>query len=199
MRNEITKLHQRLQATMIYATHDPIEAMAMGGRIVVMNDGAIQQDGTALALYDEPANSFVAEFMGSPMNLVRGTLKEDRDSLVFSEREGGTIEVRLPISEFPGARDFAGELVLLGIRPEDIEVAEVTKVTEKYSASFTAIIDLVEPMGREANLYLQTGAHMLVCRTQREVDHREAGHRLQFELNVGKVRLFDPISRRRIT
>jgi multiple sugar transport system ATP-binding protein len=199
MRNEITKLHQRLQATMIYATHDPIEAMAMGGRIVVMNDGAIQQDGTALALYDEPANSFVAEFMGSPMNLVRGTLKEDRDSLVFSEREDGTIEVRLPISEFPGARDFAGELVLLGIRPEDIEVAEVTKVTEKHSASFTAIIDLVEPMGREANLYLQTGAHMLVCRTQREVDHREAGHRLQFELNVGKVCLFDPISRRRIT
>jgi multiple sugar transport system ATP-binding protein len=199
MRNEITKLHQRLQATMIYATHDPIEAMAMGGRIVIINDGAIQQDGTALSLYDEPANSFVAEFVGPPMNLVQGTLKEDRDSLVFSEREDGVIEVRLPISEFPGARDFAGGLVLLGIRPEDIEVAGFTKVTEKHPGSFPAIVDLVEPMGREANLYLQTGAHTVVCRSQRQVDNREAGHRLQFELNVGKVCLFDPISRRRIT
>jgi multiple sugar transport system ATP-binding protein len=199
MRNEIAKLHQRLQATLIYATHDPIEAMAMGGRIVVMNDDAIQQDGTALSLYDEPANSFVAEFVGPPMNLVQGTLKEDRDSLVFGEREGGTIEVRLPISEFPGARDFAGGAVLLGIRPEDIEVAEFTKVTEKHPGSFPAIVDLVEPMGREANLYLQTGAHTVVCRSQRQVDNWEAGHRLQFELNVEKVCLFDPISRRRIT
>lgn len=199
MRNEITKLHQRLQATMIYATHDPIEAMAMGGRIVVMNDGAIQQDGTALSLYAEPANSFVAEFVGPSMNLVQGTLKEDRDSLVFSEQGDGTIEVRLPISEFPGARDFAGGLVLLGIRPEDIEVAEFTKGTEKRRGSFPAIIDLVEPVGREANLYLQTGAHTVVCRSQRQVDNREAGHRLQFELDVEKVCLFDPISRRRIT
>ena len=198
MRNEITKLHQRLQATMIYATHDPIEAMAMGGRTIVMNDGAIQQDGTALSLYTEPANSFVAEFAGPPMNLVQGTLKEARDSLVFSEGENGTIEVRLPISEFPGARDFAGGLVLLGIRPEDIEVAELTKVTEKHSGSFPAIIDRVESMGREANLYLQTGAHTVVCRSQHQVERREAGHRLQFELNIGKVCLFDPISRRRI-
>jgi multiple sugar transport system ATP-binding protein len=199
MCNEITKLHQRLQATMIYATHDPIEAVAMGGRIVVMNDGAIQQDGTALSLYAEPANSFVAEFVDPSMNLVQGTLKEDRDSLIFSEQEDGTIEVRLPISEFPGARDFAGGLVLLGIRPEDIEVAEFTKGTEKHPGSFPAIIDLVEPVGREANLYLQTGAHTVVCCSQRQVDNREAGHRLQFELNVEKVCLFDPISRRRIT
>ncbi|HEX7517673.1 MAG TPA: ATP-binding cassette domain-containing protein [Chthoniobacterales bacterium] len=198
MRNEITKLHQRLQATMIYATHDPIEAMAMGGRIVVMNDGVIQQYGTALTLYDEPVNAFVAGFVGSPpMNFVRGALKQDRDWLLFSEVEDGTIEVRLPISEFPAGRDFVGKPVLLGIRPEEIRIAQSSKA-EKYSGSFPAIIDLVEAMGAEANLYLQTGAHRLVCRTQRGVDHREAGHRAQFEMNVKKLYLFDPASTRRI-
>jgi multiple sugar transport system ATP-binding protein len=173
--------------------------MAMGGRIVVMNDGVIQQDGTAFSLYDEPANSFVAEFVSPAMNLVQGTLKEVRDSFLFTEREDGTIEVRLPISEFPAARDFAGGLVMLGIRPEDIEVVDVTKKTGNDPGSFPAVVDLVEPMGGEANLYLQTGAHAVVCRSQRRVDSREAGHRLQFRLNVAKVCLFDPVSRRRIT
>jgi multiple sugar transport system ATP-binding protein len=199
MRNEITKLHQRLQATLIYATHDPLEAMAMGGRIVIMNAGTIQQDGTALTLYDEPENVFAAGFVGSPpMNFIRGALKQDRDWLLFSEVEDGTIEVRLPISEFPAGRAFVGKPVLLGIRPEEIRIAESSKA-EKSSDRFPAIIDLVEATGAGANLYLQTGAHTLVCRTQRDVDHPEAGHRLQFELNLGKVCLFDPISRRRIT
>ena len=197
MRNQIAKLHQRLQATMIYATHDPVEAMALGGRIVVVNDGVIQQDGTALSLYDEPANSFVAEFLGAPFNLIQGTLKQDRDSLVFSERDDGTIEVRWPISEFPEARDFVDKPVLLGIRPEDISVAQSSKA-ERYSGSFRAIVDLVEVIGADVNIYLQTGAHTLVCRAGRSVDQLEAGHRLQFELNSPKVCLFDPISRRRI-
>ena len=197
MRNQIAKLHQRLQATMIYATHDPIEAMALGGRIVVINEGAIQQDGTALSLYDEPANSFVAEFLGPSFNLVQGTLKQDRDSLVFSERDDGTIEVRWPMSEFREARDLVGKPVLLGIRPEDITAAQSSKA-EGSSGSFPAIVELVEVIGAEENIHLQTGAHRLVCRTGRSVDQREVGHRLQFELNVQKVCLFDPISRLRV-
>jgi multiple sugar transport system ATP-binding protein len=197
MRNAIAKLHQRLEATMIYATHDPIEAMALGGRIVVVNDGAIQQDGTAPSLYDEPANSFVAEFLSPPMNLVQGTLRQDRDSLVFTEQDDGTIEVRWPISEFPAARELVGKPVLLGVRPEEIEVAQSSSA-ERSSGSFRAIVDLVEVIGAEANIYLQTGAHTLVCRTGRRIEQKEAGHRLQFELNASKVRLFDPITRRRI-
>ena len=197
LRSEIVKLHQRLQATMIYVTHDPIEAMAMGGRIIVINEGAIQQEGRAPALYDEPANVFVAEFM-APMNLVQGTLKQDRDWMVFRESEEGTIEVRLPVSEFPGTRDLAGGAVLLGIRPEEIEVAENTKNTEQVSGRFPALLDLVEPAGRESNLHLQTGAHTLLCRSRRRIDQQEAGHRFQFELNPEKVCLFDPISGRRI-
>lgn len=198
MRHEMVQLHQRLQATMIYATHDPIEAMALGARIIVMNEGVVQQEGTALSLYEEPANVFVAELLDPPMNVVRGTLKQDRDWIVFREAEEGTIELRLPASKFPGARDFAGEAVLLGIRPEEIEVVENTKNTEQASGRFPALIDLVEPVGRGSNLYLQTGAHTLVCRSARQLDHREAGHRSQFELEAEKVRLFDPISRLRI-
>jgi multiple sugar transport system ATP-binding protein len=199
MRNEIAKLHQRLQVTTIYATHDPVEAMALGDRIVVMSDGTVQQAGTAPVLYREPANSFVARFLGDPpMNLVEGTLKRDRDSFLFSENGEGIIEVRLPGAEFPGARDFVGQPILLGIRPEDIQVAQSPKPAEKYSGAFPAIINLVEATGAEALIYLQTGAHTLVCRSRGGADDYESGHRFQFQMALEKAHLFDPASTRRI-
>jgi multiple sugar transport system ATP-binding protein len=137
MRTEITKLHQRLQATMVYVTHDQVEAMTMGDRIVVMNKGVVQQNDTPLTLYNAPVNLFVAGFLGSPpMNIVHGTLKQERDALVFNEMEGGTIQVRLPAAERPAAREFIGKPMLLGIRPEDIEVAQFTKGQENAPASF---------------------------------------------------------------
>src|SRR5205823_12333739 len=93
MLTENTKLHQRLQATMVYVTHDQIEAMTMGDRIVVMNDGKMQQVDTPLKLYNEPDNLFVAGFLGSPpMNFINGELKQERDAIVFTEMQGGTIE-----------------------------------------------------------------------------------------------------------
>jgi multiple sugar transport system ATP-binding protein len=198
LRNEIRRLHQRLQTTMIYGTHDPIEAMAMGGRIVVMSDGTLQQMGTARTLYDEPLNVFVAAFLGTaPMNLIRGALKQDRDWFYFSESEEGTIELRLPIAEFPAGQAFVGKQVVLGVRPEEITIAESSK-TERHSGSFPAIIDFVETTGGETKLFLQTGAHRLACQTGRHLDQGQAGHRLQFQLNPGKVCLFDPISGGRI-
>ena len=198
VRNEIAKLRQRLQATMIYATHDPVEAMALGGRIVVLNEWVIQQDGPAATLYDGPANVFVAGFLGSPpMNFVRGALKQDRDWLLFSEADDGTIEARWPISEFPAGQDLAGKSVLLGVRPEEIGIAESSKA-EKYSGSFPAIIDLVETVGAEVNLHLQTGANTLICRTPRSEGNWPAGHRGRFQLNTNRLCLFDPVSTRRI-
>jgi len=198
LRNELAKLHQRLQATTIYATHDPVEALAMGGRIVVMKEGVIQQDGTAANLYDQPANVFVAGYLGSPpMNLVLGALKQDRDRLIFSEANEGTIEAGWPISDLPGGQNFVGKPVLLGIRPEEIRLAE-TSAAEKYSGNFPAIIDLVEAMGAEANLHLRTGAHTLVCRAPREAIAGEAGQRARFRFNLNKLHLFDPVSARRI-
>jgi len=198
MRTEIAKLHQRLQATMIYVTHDQIEAMTMGDRIVVMNDGVVQQTDTPLKLYNEPANLFVAGFLGSPpMNFINGTLKEERDFLVFSEIQGGAIQVRRPAREWAGARAFIGQPMMLGTRPEDIELAQFAG-NDEATGSFPAIVDIVEPMGAETNLYLQTGAHTVVCRSQKALDHREAGRRQQFEMNLKKAHLFDPMSGRRV-
>ncbi len=203
MRTEITKLHQRLQATMIYVTHDQIEAMTMGDRIVVMNDGVVQQNDAPLKLYHEPVNLFVAGFLGSPpMNFLTGTLKADGDKIRFSEAEGGTIDISFVAAARPAARDFIGKQVILGIRPEDLEVAKFNRKEGKPAAAanaFPAIVDIVEPMGAETNLYLQTGAHTLVCRSQDSFDHREAGHRFQFEMNLEKAHLFDPVSTLRLT
>ena len=104
---------------MIYVTHDQVEAMTMGDRIVVMKDGVVQQNDAPLDLYNEPANLFVAGFIGSPpMNFISGTLKEDGDKIRFREIEGGTIEVASLSGRPPGrAQEFAGKDVILGIRP----------------------------------------------------------------------------------
>jgi multiple sugar transport system ATP-binding protein len=90
-----------------------------------------------------------------------------------------------------------GKPLLLGIRPEDIELAQFAN-TDGSTGSFPAIVDIVEPMGAETNLYLQTGAHTVVCRSQRALDHREAGHRLQFGMNLKKAHLFEPASGKRV-
>ena len=198
MRTEIAKLHQRLQATMIYVTHDQVEAMTMGDRIVVMNHGKVQQNDTPLKLYREPANLFVAGFLGSPpMNIIRGTLKLERDALAFREADGGTIEAKFSSHLHPDAQVLLNRPVLFGIRPEDIELAQICRFTE--AANFPAIVDIVEPMGAETNLYLQTGAHTIVCRSQQSLDHRDAGRRQQFALNLMKTHFFDPESTNRLT
>src|SRR5438874_2055152 len=196
MRTEISKLHQRLAATMVYVTHDQVEAMTMGDRIAVLKNGEVQQIAGPLELYRHPANLFVAGFIGAPpMNFINGELKQERDASVFKEMQGGTIQVRF--ANRPQAREFFGKPMLLGIRPEDIEVAQLSK-TGNTTASFPAIVDIVEPMGAETNLYLQTGAHTVVCRSQRALDHRETGHRLQFELNVDNTHLVDAATATRI-
>jgi multiple sugar transport system ATP-binding protein len=200
MRTEITKLHQRLQATMIYVTHDQIEAMAMADRIVVMNDGVLQQNDAPLVLYNEPVNLFVAGFFGSPsMNFVSGTLKDDDDKIRFREVEGGTIEVAFRAADRPAAREFVGQNIILGIRPENLEVAAFSRKEGKAAGTgFPAIVDIVEPMGTETNLYLQTGAHTLICRSLGAFDHRDTGRRLQFEVNLAKAHFFDPVSTARL-
>ena len=199
MRTEITKLHQRLQATMIYVTHDQAEAMTMGDRIVVMDRGIVQQNDPPRTLYNEPANLFVAGFLGSPpMNLVHGMLKQERDTIVFRESGEGTIEARWPSGDRPAAAEFTGKPVVLGIRPEDLQVVAVNKAERGAATSFPAIVDVVEPTGAETILHLQTGAHPLVCRSHGALEHREAGRRMHFTMNLEKAHLFDPGSTKRI-
>jgi len=165
---------------------------------VVLAGGLVQQIDTPLKLYNEPANLFVAGFLGSPpMNFINGILKREGDAFLFSEIHNGTIQLRLPGNEWEAAREFVDKPILLGIRPEDLELAQF-KGDAASTASFPAIVDLVEPMGAETNLYLQTGAHTVVCRSQRALENREVGRRQQFELNLRKARLFDPSSARRV-
>jgi multiple sugar transport system ATP-binding protein len=200
MRTEIIRLHQRLQATMIYVTCDQNEAMTMGDRIAVMNDGCVQQTDAPLILYNEAVNLFVAGFLGSPpMNFISGTLKEDGDKIRFREDEGGTVEVAFAAADRPAAREFVGQNIILGIRPENLDVASLSRKEGKAAGTgFPAIVDIVEPVGAETNLYLQTGAHTLVCRSQSAFDRGEAGRRLQFEMNLAKAHLFDPVSTLRL-
>ena len=200
MRTEITKLHQRLQATVIYVTHDQIEAMTMGTRIVVMKDGVIQQNDAPLTLYHNPANLFVAGFLGSPpMNFIHGKLAVDskvEGGLVFRENDG-VIALPFRERERPALRAYVGKDIIAGIRPEDLELASAQRGPGE--ASFQAVVDLVEPMGAETNFYLQTGNHTVICRSTASVDQREVGHRLQFQVtSLPKVHLFDPVTTLRI-
>ena len=196
MRAEITKLHKRLQATMIYVTHDQIEAMTMGDRIVVMKDGIVQQLDAPLALYNQPKNLFVAGFLGSPpMNFLDGTLMDGPDdSVIF--RESGPAPMEITLANRPAAKAFVGKEVVLGVRPEAIDVAHGPE--KEPGSRFPAVVDIIEPMGAETNFYLQTGAHSLVCRSNEVVESRKTDHTLQFEMNTAKAHLFDPKTTNRI-
>jgi ABC-type sugar transport system ATPase subunit len=198
-RAEITKLHQRSSTTIVYTTSDSAEAMALGERTVMINQGVVQQDADASTIFREPANLFVATFFGDPpMNLVRGMVKQERDGFLFSEDGDGTIALRLPDSRFAGAKDFTGKPIVLGIRPEAIEIAFAGADAGQSAASFRALVERAEPRGVATDLYLQTGAHELICRSRRWVDQTEGGHRLQFEIQLGNVHLFDAASGGRI-
>jgi multiple sugar transport system ATP-binding protein len=160
-RTQISKLHERLKATIIYVTHDQVEAMTMGSRIVVMKDGVAQQVADPLKIYREPVNEFVAGFIGSPaMNLIDGSLKEEGGKLKVSCT---AFEAEVPADRVDALLDHKGRDIVLGIRPEDIyEASDADKF--KNPASMRAHIDVVEPMGNEIFLYFEMGGKDLVAR-----------------------------------
>ena len=147
---------------MIYVTHDQVEAMTMGDRIVVMKDGLIQQIDTPLNLYNHPTNQFVAGFIGSPsMNLISGSLVGNGgDSITFDE---GNMQISLPPVYFERLSQFKGQTVTMGIRPEDIHDPE-TVGPGVETAEIDARVEVVEPMGNEVFLYLTTGKTSFVAR-----------------------------------
>jgi multiple sugar transport system ATP-binding protein len=168
MRTEISKLHLRLATTMVYVTHDQIEAMTMGDRIVVMKDGVIQQVADPLTVYSRPTNRFVASFIGSPpMNFIEGTLITESGHITFIEAgpDSGSPLLRLRLCDEHAAR-LAGSLgnpVTLGLRPEDLH-DRLFHPSSGPDTSFPATADVVEPMGAETYLYLSTAQHTLVAR-----------------------------------
>lgn len=187
MRTEISKLHNRLEATMVYVTHDQVEAMTMGDRIVVMRDGRIQQIDTPLNLYNHPTNQFVAGFIGSPsMNFLHGRLHDNGAGLVFDE---GHLRVELPATYREPLSGHVGQEVVLGIRPENIHDPDsLGRGVE--TAQVKAKVEVVEPMGAEVLLYLTTGKSSFVARV--DPQHMPVVDQdVILAVEVGKAHFFD--------
>jgi multiple sugar transport system ATP-binding protein len=184
MRAEISALHHRLQATMIYVTHDQVEAMTMGDRIVVLKDGLIQQIGTPLGLYNKPINRFVAGFIGSPpMNIMRSTIRQQNGKLVADE---GDFAVVLDGKLSEVMRPYTGKEVLFGVRPEDLVVTD--KAVE--GQSITARVEVVEPLGAEILLYVSTKQHQITVRIPPHYEFH-VGDSATFKPAMEKVHFFD--------
>ena len=167
MRAELTRLHEQLGATMIYVTHDQVEAMTMGDRITVMEGGRIQQVDAPLAIYDRPANKFVAGFIGSPqMNFFTGKLLREGDlgaEQVYFRERGGGLRFALPADAAAALGERVGSEVVFGIRPEAFRDANLTPATAD-EAVLRARVDLVEPMGAETFLTLTAGGVAVIAR-----------------------------------
>jgi multiple sugar transport system ATP-binding protein len=196
-RTEISKLHVKLATTMIYVTHDQVEAMTMGDRICVMKDGDIMQVAEPLELYNRPANMFVAGFIGSPpMNFIHGWLKQSGSQLEFVEKNasGGKISILLDDALSQRAAAYAEKPVVFGIRPEDVNDASVNG-TADAARTIAVKVEVSEPMGHETNLYLDTGAHSFIARV-RSTDMFEANQMLKVRFNLANAHVFDPETER---
>ncbi len=187
MRTEISKLHTRLQATIVYVTHDQVEAMTMGDTIVVLKDGFVQQIDDPLSLYNKPNNRFVAGFIGSPsMNFMDGIIQKEDNVLYFNE---GNFKVKIPAEIAPKLESYAGREIVFGIRPEDICDPTVTQpVGEPYRIE--AKVEIVEPMGSELYVYLTTGKSPFIARVDAQVQ-AEIDTMKPFALNMKKCHFFD--------
>jgi multiple sugar transport system ATP-binding protein len=194
-RTEISKLHARLGATMIYVTHDQVEAMTMGDRICVMKDGDILQVAEPLTLYHHPENLFVAGFIGSPaMNLFKGTVEPDNGRLVFVEAGNPGLALRIALGDALSRKAAAhlGRPLVFGVRPEDVaDVLTAGEVDPERTAEVQ--IDVVEPMGAETYLYLDTGANSFIARV-RANGRFDPNHRLKVSFEVEKAHLFDAVT-----
>ena len=187
MRAEINKLHQRLQTTFIYVTHDQTEAMTMASRIAVINKGVLQQLDTPQHLYDHPNNLFVAGFIGSPaMNFFPGKLRKDGNKLVV---DTGDFTVTIPAKKSKPFEGHAGKDVIFGIRPENIH--DVDFVPSNIDAEKVAVkVDVTELMGNEIFLYLVSGKNTFVAR----VDPRSKlhiGEQASVAFNMDNFHIFD--------
>ena len=193
-RAEIAKLHQRLQTTFIYVTHDQVEAMTMGTRICVLNEGIIQQVDTPQMLYTNPANIFVAGFIGSPaMNFFDGVLNAEGEALTV---DAGAVSISIDPAHSAPFRDYVGKEVILGIRPEDIHDARYQPAGITPS-ELEASVDVVEQMGNEVVVYLTEKGVSFISRMDPRCD-AEVGDRLNIAVNIDNIHLFDPATRESI-
>jgi multiple sugar transport system ATP-binding protein len=182
MRAELIKLHNELDSTFIYVTHDQTEAMTMGSQICVMNNGVIQQVAASKVIYDKPQNMFVAGFIGAPqMNFINIKIEEDSQGL-FTKLN----EYRIDFDQFRAeklkSKGYIGKEVVLGIRPEDI-------ITSNNSG-IRVTLDVTELLGSEINVYFSINGISFIARTNTDFD-KKIGDEGHFAFNVQKTQLFD--------
>ncbi len=190
MRGEIKRLHQEISTTMIYVTHDQVEAMTLADRIVLLRDGVIEQQGAPLDLFEQPASLFVAGFLGSPrMNFVKGTLKRKTDGAWVALDDGGPM-LALPSGRAPEAPD--GAEVILGFRPEHLGRARAASVEEGH-VRFESTIELVQPTGSRSYATIRLGGQPAMAELQAH-DAGHTGEPIQVDINLRSAVLFDPAS-----
>jgi multiple sugar transport system ATP-binding protein len=191
MRTEISKLHKRLQTTVIYVTHDQTEAMTMGDRIVVMKDGLIHQAATPEEIYNHPVNMFVAGFIGSPsMNFIDGKVSEKGGEVHFNSNNFNVIipEGRAKVLREKG---YIDKEVMLGIRPEDIH-DEPLFLEASPNSTFNAVVDVAENMGAEMYLYLSgIGSETIVARVNARTGGKRMGVEMRLAADMNKIHIFD--------
>lgn len=183
MRAELSRLHKRLEATIIYVTHDQIEAMTMGDRIVVMKGGIIQQVGAPLDIFEHPANLFVATFIGSlPINIMKARIVVDGDNVCA---DTGSFSVKLPGRHESEMRPLAGHEAYLGIRPERVALAAAAE-----AGSISVKVDVAEIIGSEANVHTVAGPHMVTIRANAH-ESLKPGQTLHLRFPEEALHLFD--------
>ncbi len=184
MRAEISGLHHRLKATMIYVTHDQVEALTMGDKIVVMKDGKVQQIGSPLYLYNHPVNKFVAGLIGSPpMNFLSVRIVDKGGRILADE---GSFEVVPTPQQAERLKDYVGREVFFGIRPEDMQYTK----EPAQSNNMQMKVSIIEPLGAETHLYLATRSQQVIARTEPDNTFR-IGDTANFVPNMEKGKFFD--------
>jgi len=199
MRVEIKRLHQQTGATIVYVTHDQIEAMTLATRIAVLKDGELQQVGTPNEIYDAPANLFVADFMGSPaMNLLEGRVMRANGAVkvVLERKDHEPIVIAAPPCADPSKLAEGGK-VIFGIRPEAVNDRESIDRNAKSVATFNANVEIVEPAGSDTFVVTHIAGKEVTARMRADADVR-IGESHGFAFNLDKAVLFDPQTTRRI-
>jgi multiple sugar transport system ATP-binding protein len=203
MRTEIKKLHQRLGATIVYVTHDQIEAMTLATRVAVMKDGLVHQFAPPQEVYERPANMYVAGFVGSPaMNFVPATVAAEGNRIGLSvdrRLDGAAAPLFLPLPDSAAAlRERIGRTVVLGLRPETItQPVQAELAANPGLAAFEAMVEVVEPTGADTLTYITLGGRPVVARVRPHVA-RAPGAVMPFMADLSKASLFDPETERRI-
>lgn len=196
MRTEIKKLHQKLGTTIVYVTHDQIEAMTLADRIAVMKDGEVQQLGSPQEIYDNPANLFVAGFMGSPaMNFVPTRVIE-KDGVPMLELATSTT-VALPFPKSDALKDYVGKTVLLGLRPEMITEPQPHKEGQPFVTVTDVEVEVTEPMGADTMILTRVNDAEINCRSN-PMYPAKAGAIIKMMFDTSKAVVFDQESGKRL-